>query len=212
MRPPTSDQPLLDVLARARSEGAVGPGDLGDHLRNARRFSPAVLAGCARGATGAPPLVVDLGSGGGLPGLVLAVDHPAVHWVFVEARQQRADFLGWAVGELGLEGQVEVVAERAETLGREGQYRGSAQVVTARSFGSPAVTAECGAPLLRTGGVLVVSEPPASTGDRWPACHLETLGLNPVGVTGGIMTLEKVSPTDSRYPRRPGIPAKRPLF
>jgi 16S rRNA (guanine527-N7)-methyltransferase len=155
---------------------------------------------------------MDLGSGGGLPGLVLAVDHPGVRWVFIEARQQRAAFLDWAVSQLGLEGRVEVVAERAETLGRQDRYRETAQVITARSFGSPAVTAECGAPLLRSGGVLVVSEPPASIGDRWPSSHLEALGLRPVGVTGGIMTLEKVGPTDLRFPRRPGIPTKRPLF
>ena len=121
--------------------------------------------------------------------------------------------------------RVELVHVRAELLGRDERYRGGFAAVISRSFGPPAITAECGAPLLEVGGRLIVSEPPgqASTGDanalpaaeRWPAEECEKLGLSPeLGIREafGFAILRQVSPCSDRYPRRPGIPAKRPLF
>ena len=93
--------------------------------------------------------------------------------------------------------------------------RASADVVVARSFGSPAVTAECGAPLLRVGGVLVVSEPPEGAGERWSDDGLAELGLGAPTVIEGPPSFVRLSlerPVDERYPRRVGIPGKRPLW
>jgi 16S rRNA (guanine527-N7)-methyltransferase len=90
--------------------------------------------------------------------------------------------------------------------------------VVARSFGSPAVTAECAAPFLEVGGILVVSEPPdRGASVRWPVEGLADLGLAPVASGGhrgrfGYQVVEKQVPTPDRFPRRTGIPAKRPLF
>jgi 16S rRNA (guanine527-N7)-methyltransferase len=76
------------------------------------------------------------------------------------------------------------------------------------------VTAECAAPLLAVGGLLVVSEPP--DGRRWPASALEPLGMAVEGMVRGaagtFQRLRQVTPCPDRYPRRVGIPAKRPLF
>ena len=104
--------------------------------------------------------VLELGSGGGLPGLVLAVEGQDLRLVLLDSARRSVDFLRWAVAELELLPRVEVVNARAEQLGREERYRGSFAAVIARSFGSPAVTAECAAPLLQIGGRLIVSEPP----------------------------------------------------
>lgn len=88
--------------------------------------------------------------------------------------------------------------------------------VTARGFGPPAATAECGAPLLRVGGRMVVSEPPGGSPERWPADGLDQLGLSggrPVAAAGSayrLLVQERLC--DPRFPRRTGIPAKRPLF
>jgi 16S rRNA (guanine527-N7)-methyltransferase len=91
--------------------------------------------------------------------------------------------------------------------------------VVVRSFGPPAVTAECGAPFLRVGGLLVVSEPPAEEGkaleERWPADGLAPLGLEPAERWTEPFTYHasrQVTPCPDRYPRRVGIPTKRPLF
>ncbi len=126
----------------------------------------------------------------------------------------RAQFLLQAVEDLGLTGRVRVIAERAEQAGRS-ELRGRCELVVARSFGAPAVTAECGAPFLQPGGRLIVTEPPGGKPDRWDEDGLAVLGLTPgdrlVGRTA-FQTLVQSRPCPDRFPRRVGIPAKRPLF
>ncbi|MGH9005022.1 MAG: RsmG family class I SAM-dependent methyltransferase, partial [Acidimicrobiia bacterium] len=119
--------------------------------------------------------VLDLGSGGGVPGLVLAHELPALRIVLVDAAVRRCRFLREAIADVGLTGQVEVVEERAETAARHPTLRGAFDVVVARSFGAPALTAECAVGFLRLGGSLVVSEPPEASG-RWPPEALDELG------------------------------------
>jgi 16S rRNA (guanine527-N7)-methyltransferase len=150
-----------------------------------------------------------------VPGLVLATALPAWRWDLVEAGTRRAAFLERAVEELGLADRVRVRHLRAEDLGRTEAERGGADAVTARSFGPPAVTAECAAPLLRPGGVLVVSEPPGGAGDRWPPAGLALVGLAAAERRPGppaVAVLVQGGPCPPRFPRRPGIPAKRPLW
>jgi 16S rRNA (guanine527-N7)-methyltransferase len=165
-----------------------------------------------------PGSVLDLGSGGGPPGLVLAACWPATRTVLVEANHRRAEFLeGW-LDRLGRAGTAKVVTDRAEVLGHQPEWREAFEFVTARSFGRPAVTAECGAAFLAVGGRLVVSEPPEVADDdaRWPAAGLVLFGLvrprlqRAAGF--GYRVMEKSTPLDARYPRRTGVPAKRPMF
>jgi 16S rRNA (guanine527-N7)-methyltransferase len=136
--------------------------------------------------------------------------------VLVETMARRATFLRSAVGALGLADRVTVVGDRAETVGRSGAWRGRCDLVTARGFGPPAVTAEVGAPLLRIGGTLIVSEPPGGAPERWSNDGVAMLGLGPSslgaaqGAAYAVMTLR--TPCPERFPRRPGIPLKRPLF
>ena len=120
-----------------------------------------------------PSSVLDLGSGGGVPGLVVAVDHwTRAQIVLLDASQRRCTYLELCVAALQVGGRVVVHWARAEEAGRDPARRGGHDVVLARSFGPPAVTAECAAPLLAVGGALVVSEPPGATGDRWDAAGL----------------------------------------
>ena len=158
--------------------------------------------------------VLDLGSGGGVPGLVLAEAIPRLELTLLEAGARRCRFLRAAVTGLDLGTRVEVVEERAETAARHPDLREAFDAVVARSFGSPAVTAECAVGFLRPGGSLVVSEPPEA-GSRWPPGELAGLGLAPAVAcgTGGFsfVRLDKVR-ADDRWPRRVGIPAKRPRF
>jgi 16S rRNA (guanine527-N7)-methyltransferase len=220
---------LLEVLRRARSLGFTGPGEPEEHIDHAMRFVDLAREMIAkplhggetplRSPDGSPtatririPRGIDLGTGGGVPGLVLAVALPWVHWVLVDSMPRRTTILDEAVAQMGMQDRVTVWCGRAEDLGRDPGVRQTADLVVARSFGPPAATAECAAPLLRSGGSLLVSEPPDSEGERWPRQSLEELGIEPVGVNRGVMVLAKVAETPDRFPRRVGIPAKRPLF
>lgn len=159
--------------------------------------------------------LVDLGSGGGVPGLVLAVLWPETRCLLLESQQRRARFLEtWS--ERLAPSNCTVLRARAEEAGRDRRWREQADVVAARAFGPPAVTAECGAPFLRIGGRLLVSEPPEGEAGRWPTAELARLGLGPAErVEGGgasAVLIDKVRALHERWPRRPGIPNKRPLW
>ncbi|HEX3979860.1 MAG TPA: RsmG family class I SAM-dependent methyltransferase, partial [Acidimicrobiales bacterium] len=194
----------------------LGPGPLDPQIRHAQGFS--VIA--HRASPEGPARLVDLGSGGGLPGLVVATEWPGVTMTLLEANGRRAAFLRRAVERLGLEHRVSVLEERAEDGGREPGLRASFDGAMARSFGRPAVVAECAAPLLRLGGWLLVSEPPRSDEDegqdgRWPAEPLGQLGLAPDEVVHEgfeYRLLCQVGACPERFPRRNGVPAKKPLF
>jgi 16S rRNA (guanine527-N7)-methyltransferase len=207
---------LREILADAQRLGFVGGQDVEPHLHHAEAFV-AVIDGL-----GPPTCGLDLGSGGGLPGLVLADQWPASRWWLLDAGHRRADFLTSAVTRLGWEDRVTVVCGRAEELARSPELRGHMDLVTSRAFGPPAVTAECGSGFLRPGGHLVVSEPPPSAeggaDGRWPAEGLSQLGLEVVDIAmtspsaPHFRVLHQYSPCPDRYPRRVGVPAKRPLF
>jgi 16S rRNA (guanine527-N7)-methyltransferase len=191
---------VIAALEEARALGFLGPGPVAFHVEHARAYLPA-LADVA-GA------VLDLGAGGGVPGLVLAVERPDLAFTLLDAMAKRTAFLERAVARLGLP-NVTVRTGRAEAVG---DLRASFDAVVARSFGSPAVTAECAAPLLKVGGRLVVSEPPDG-GDRWTGAA--ELGLSEPTVLPGpprLVVLVQRSRCPARYPRRTGIPAKRPLW
>ena len=216
---------LRQILGEARAAGFLGPGPVDSHVRHAEGF----VAVCRRlwpdGTT--PPVLLDLGSGGGLPGLVVATHWPEASLVLLDAHGRRTAFLSDAVHRLGLDARVSVRQERAESAGRDPALRGHFDGVLARSFGRPAVVAECAAPLLKVGGWLVVSEPPQSASPgppeasersaetRWPSGPLGQLGLvseEQLHEEFAYQTLRQAEPCPDRFPRRDGVPAKRPLF
>lgn len=201
---------LRDVLECSRDLGFLGPGRVEDHIEHARAFLP--LLDYSR-------RVVDLGSGGGVPGLVLACELPSLEMVLVDAMDKRCRFLRGAVPALGLEDRVRVEHGRAEDLARRPALRRAFDTVVARSFGPPAVTAECAVGFLDGPGARVlVSEPPRTetSRERWPAAGLGLLGLVPDGRvdcgSASIQVLRLVELPDDRYPRPTGRPGKRPLF
>lgn len=196
-----------EVVVEAWTEGqqlsAVGPGDVAVHLAHAERMARLLDA---------PTRAVDLGSGAGIPGLALAGLWPESEWILLDAAQRRTRLLDAAVERLGWGDRVQVVHGRAEDLGRDRGHRGCYELVTARLFGPPAAAVECGAPLLRTGGVLAVTEPPDPGPDRWPASALAPLGLELLEPDPGLQRFRAVRPPEDRFPRKPGVPVRRPLF
>ena len=207
------------MLEEARDLGFLGPGPVEAHLDHAAGFAEVVgaLAASAAAEEAAWPLrAADLGSGAGLPGLPLALAFPECAWWLVESSVRRAAFLRHAVEQLGIGGRVEVAEERAESVGRGTASRGRFDLAVARSFGPPAVVAECAAPLLTVGGRAVISEPPGGEPARWPADGLAALGMAPEAAVSARGWAYQIVRQDARcpdrYPRRVGVPAKRPLF
>lgn len=209
---------LRSCLGEARELGLLGPAPLDEQLEHSLAFADVVASTATTGLR-----LLDLGSGGGVPGLVIASALSEAGVVLLEGSTRRAAWLQSVVDRLHMEASVTVVCERAETFGRHGEQRGSYGVVTARSFGPPGVVAECAAPLLVLGGRLVVSEPPASDAlarsaveARWPPEPLAALGLGEAAYQlsrgRGFAVMELVEHCPDRYPRRVGIPEKRPIF
>jgi 16S rRNA (guanine527-N7)-methyltransferase len=110
----------------------------------------------------------------------------------------------------------EVIIGRVEEIARQEDLGAAFDLVTARSFGPPAVTAECGVRFLKIGGLMVISEPPDdSADDRWIPSGLSKMGLESVGRVrhgAAYQVLRKVKETPLLYPRQTGTPRKHPLF
>ncbi len=162
-----------------------------------------------------PSNFLDLGSGGGLPGLVL-LQQWAVPTTLVDSMVKRTNFLREVLAWESSPPYGRVILGRAEELARQPDLDGRFPLVTARSFGPPAVTAECAARFLVVGGVLIVSEPPTDEApDRWNASALGQLGLKSEGRVrkgAAFQVIRKIRATPDRYPREIGTPGKTPLF
>jgi 16S rRNA (guanine527-N7)-methyltransferase len=110
----------------------------------------------------------------------------------------------------------EVIIGRVEEVARNPRLEDGFDLVTARSFGPPSVTAECGVRFLKVGGLMIVSEPPDdSVIDRWSQRGLALMGLESQGrVRSGsaFQILLKIAPTPPEFPRGIGTPRKKPIF
>lgn len=196
---------LEEVLQRAKDLGFLGPGPIADHVRHADAFGRLIAT--------PPSSAVDLGSGGGVPGLVLALRWPETQWTLIDSNLRRTDFLAASIVELGLAERTTVVRGRAEEVGHNADLRERFDLVVSRSFAPPAPTAECASALLRVGGHLIVSEPPAGDlVERWPDGGLEALSLRVEQAEDDprLVRLAKIGLLGERFPR----PAcfRRPLF
>lgn len=162
--------------------------------------------------------VVDVGSGGGLPGLPLKILRPDLRLTLVESDQAKAAFLVRACAMLGLN-DVQVLARRAEDVGQDAQFREAFDVAVARALAPMPVLVELCLPLVRVGGRLLAQKTEHQDVER-AANAIETLGgaLNNVVAApsharraGTVVIIDKVRGTPATYPRRPGVPARKPL-
>jgi 16S rRNA (guanine527-N7)-methyltransferase len=166
-------------------------------------------------------LWVDVGSGGGLPGMALALARPGQKVVLVEATQKKAGFLEEAVRAFALQNQVQVLARRAEELGQDPAWRGKADAVFFKAVGSLAEILELGLPLLKRQGLLVAMKGPKAEEEIVHAAKaLQVLGgkveaRRAYTLQGGeqrrLVLVRKTTDTPPAYPRANGMPKNRPL-
>jgi 16S rRNA (guanine527-N7)-methyltransferase len=204
---------LLEANARLNLTRVVSPPEVAQwHLLDSLAALPLL--------SGTDGAVADLGSGGGLPAVPLAIARPDLGWTLVESVGKKADALRDIVQALGLDARV--VADRAETLGRDAAHRERYASVTARAVSALPVLAELALPLLAVGGSLVAWKGPLTDADdevRRGRVAIGQLGGGPLSLHAALPALgdhtfvvvPKVRPTAARFPRRPGQPARRPL-
>ncbi len=160
-----SEATLHTVLAESQELGFLGDRPIDEVIDHAQAFVQAL-----EGVSGA---VVDLGSGGGVPGLVVAADRPDLLVTLLDRRTKRTDFLERVVRRLGWTDRVTVVNGDADRWWRELERPFAA--ATARGFGPPERTLRTALRFVGSGGRVVISEPP--TGDRWASDLLVELGV-----------------------------------
>ena len=164
---------------------------------------------------------LDVGSGGGFPGMPLKIAFPGLRATLIDSTSKKTAFLVHLREVLGMR-DVEVRTGRAETLAHEPNLRDTFDFALARAVGSLRVLAELALPFCRLGGMVIAQKNLNSNEEIERAQKaVETMGgmlkevkevpLDNLGAPRGLVVLQKVSETPERYPRRPGIPAKRPL-
>jgi 16S rRNA (guanine527-N7)-methyltransferase len=164
--------------------------------------------------------LLDVGSGAGLPGIPLKVGWPWLQVTLLESVGKKCRFLELACDRLGLAG-IEVAEARAEDFGRDPVRRETYNLVVARALAPLPVLLEYTVPALRVGGTLAAIKGSAAPREvKMARTALDALGgrlagvfplAPPQGLPQSVVLVEKVAATPDRYPRRPGIPAKRPL-
>jgi 16S rRNA (guanine527-N7)-methyltransferase len=166
---------LRPVLEMIRARGPIGE-SVDEAIAHAERFIAAVPV--------ETQTLVDLGSGGGVPGLVIAAARPAVAVTLVERRRTRADLLRRAVNALNLAAHTTVVEDDVRQMADA--MPGRFDVATARSFGPPSTTLRWASRLVRPGGTVLIGEPPGIQDDRWPADLLAQCAVDDAGVDQGV--------------------------
>lgn len=154
--------------------------------------------------------LIDVGSGPGIPGVVVAVARPDISVTLLDSDSRKAGFLTHVAGVLGL-GSLVVVPRRAEEAAHDPGLRERFDVATARALAPPASLCELTLPFVRVGGTVaaLVADPPAAAQEATAAAVL--LGGGEPEARPGVLFLPKAAPTPPQYPRRPGVPARRPL-
>ncbi len=159
--------------------------------------------------------VIDVGSGGGLPGVPLAIVMGDVDFVLLDATKKKTDFIARCAEWLGLE-NLSVINGRAEGVGQDKTHRGMYDGAMARAVGKVAMIAELTVPMVKVGGLVVLTKGEQADEELKQAKKaLHMLHTHHVGTvetpTGRVVVLEKQRTTPRMYPRRDGEPKRSPL-
>jgi len=197
--------------------------------------------------------VIDIGTGGGFPGIPLKIALPDLKMTLLEATKKKTEFLKQAVSEIGLT-NVEIIADRAEIIAHDDRYREKYDIVLARAVAILPTLVELALPFCKTGGIFIAQKKGITEKQleeilegmnieielALPVCRIKDRSKGPkpteieqaykvIKIMGGtlqqvktieldelnddrmLVVIKKISPTPRKYPRRPGIPEKRPI-
>jgi 16S rRNA (guanine527-N7)-methyltransferase len=179
------------------------------------------LKAVPQGELDAGARVIDVGTGAGYPGLPLKIVCPGMRLTLLEATQKKVTFLEHLIDRLGLE-HVQAIHARSEQLGQDPVYREQYDWALARAVAKMPTLAEYLLPLTRVGGAILAQKGEDAPADVHEAeMAISTLGgevrqLVPVELRGlaetrYLVVVDKVAPSPEKYPRRAGMPKKRPL-
>jgi len=171
--------------------------------------------------TGAGLRAIDVGAGGGFPGIPLKIILPQLGLVLLEATGKKTAFLEELVRALALP-DVAVVNARAEDLARDAAYREQFDVVMARALAEMAALAELTLPFCRIGGIVIAHKKGDITAELQASrqaislmggrlLDVTTINLEELGPDRVLVVLEKIILTPDKYPRRSGMPEKKPI-
>jgi 16S rRNA (guanine527-N7)-methyltransferase len=165
--------------------------------------------------------LIDVGSGAGFPGIPLKIVCPGIQLTLLEATGKKTSFMEYLCGQLKLKG-IRVVHDRAESAGQDPAHREQYDWALARSVAEMPILAEYLLPLVRKGGYCL-----AQKGENAPAevrgaeqaitlmggrlARLMPVELHGLAETRYLVLVQKIAPTPEKYPRRPGMPSKRPI-
>jgi len=203
-------QALLDANERFNLTAITDPAEAWvRHVQDSLTLVPFLAsAGAQR--------VIDIGSGGGLPGLPLAIVMPDVHFTLLEATGKKAGFLFDTAEALGLT-NIKVLNERAEVAGQDHKtHRAMYDAVTSRAVGRLQVLAELTVPFAKEGGTVLcikgdkAADEVAEAKQALYKLHAQVVDLHKTP-TGTVVLIEKARATPRQYPRQPGEPKRKPL-
>lgn len=163
--------------------------------------------------------IIDIGTGAGFPGLMLKIAQPELEITLVDSVQKKVAFLDHMIEVLSLKG-VTALAARAETLAHDPAYREQYDVAVGRAVAALPIFAEYTLPFVKVGGIVIAqkqlpSEPIDESAQALAELggkFIKTIPITKPGLTDRqLIIIEKSASTPERYPRRPGVPTKRPL-
>lgn len=161
--------------------GTLGHRPIPEVIEHARQFLKFLPAGKLE--------IIDIGTGAGVPGLVIAAERTDCHVTLVDRRATRMDALTRGVAATGLGSHTRVLTGDVRDLGRSVDHAGMYDVVVSRGFGPPETTMSLARPLLKDGGVLLVAEPPTTDATRWDTRVLARTGFSGPHIENGIARL-----------------------
>lgn len=166
--------------------------------------------------------VIDIGTGGGFPGIPMKIMKPEINIVLLDSLNKRIKFLNEVIKELNLEG-IKAIHGRAEDFAQEVQYRGKFDVAVSRAVANLTVLSEFCIPYVKVGGYFVAMKGPAveeeikqsknairMLGGRVE--HIEKVQIEDSDLNHNLVIISKISETNKKYPRKAGMVTKSPLL